>query len=367
MKAQPVLRFGARHLHPLGFPALFFVSFAIIVTVYLFIVMVDIAPRVSVKSNLSNLDTINKSTLWYEESENFKSLEDGITYIVPNIVHFIKFGDNPLSFVEAVCIRAAWLHQRPEKLMIHCDQCNRTVQSPLWYLIKDIPVLKLQTTVRPTEVFGIKFSYIQHASDVVRLQVLMKYGGIYLDSDSYIVKSLDPYRRYKMSIGWPPGANVGNQVLVAHKDTRYLKLCYESYREYRPDLWYWNAGVLPTERFLSVHPELVHSVPHDFGVAESDAQILYAKCDDSWKNYSAFHLFFRHIGTYVPPEPKRFGPITIDTVSKYDRNFGQLARLVLYGTTKLGASEIKSIDWLSRHPPEYSEYGCKLPASSPKH
>lgn len=356
MKAQPQWRLVTRNQCYYGILALCVVGCVLSAAVYLR----GVAPQCHENADIAGPFVTHSDTWWDGKVRDFKYPKD-VIYVVPNIVHFVKFGDDPLSFVEAVCIRAAWLHQRPEALMIHCDICNATTTSPLWYLIKDIPVLKLQPTVRPTKVFGIKFSYVQHASDVVRLQVLMEYGGIYLDGDSYIVKSLDPYRRHEMSIGWPPDANVGNQVLVAHKDARYLKLCYESYRAYRPDLWYWNAGQLPTKKFLSVRPDLVNRVRYDFGVAEEATLTLYAKCDGSWRNFSAFHLFFRHIGNYVRGEPERFGPISIDTVSKYDRNFGQMARVVLYGTTKMGAKDVKNITWLSEHPPEYSEYGCQLP------
>ncbi|CAN7983584.1 unnamed protein product [Ixodes hexagonus] len=363
MKALSQLCLCSYRRHYLGVLALLLVALFLSVTVYFSRVVQKIPEKTGDKKIPKNNGGEPDYIPWDGKVQDFQYPED-VIYVVPNIVHFVKFGNSPLSFIEAVCIRAAWLHQRPEATMIHCDQCNTIVRSPLWYLIKDIPVLKLQPTVRPTEVFGIKFSCVQHASDVVRLQVLMKYGGIYLDSDTYIVRSLDPYRRHEMSIGWPPNAYIGNQVLVAHKDARYLKLCYESYREYRPDLWYWNAGVLPTKKFLNVRPDLVNRVRYDFGVEEKVTRTLYARCDGSWRNFSAFHLFFRLIGTYVPPEPKRFGPITMDTVSKYDRNFGQMARLVLYGTTRMDVSEIKSIDWLSGHPPEYSQYGCNLPAPS---
>ncbi|CAN7983588.1 unnamed protein product [Ixodes hexagonus] len=296
-------------------------------------------------------------TQWDGQVEDFEHLKDG-TYIVPNIVHFIRLGNAPLQFVEVVCIRAAWLQQRPDHLMIHCDPCNATVNSPLWYIIKDIPGLLLEPTERPTEIFGVKFSSLQHTSDVVRALVLMKHGGIYLDSDAYLVRSLDPYRIYELSIGWPPGELVGTQVIVAHKDARYLRLWYESYRRYRPGLWYWNAGGLPTKKFLSVRPDLVNRVQHDFGVLEDVVPTLYSECNNRWRNFSAFHLFFRHRLRIVPWEFLKHWSVTLESVPNYDRNFGQMARLVLSGSTRLGASEIRSVDWFSTNALDYSKHSC---------
>ncbi|CAN8030713.1 unnamed protein product [Ixodes persulcatus] len=296
-------------------------------------------------------------TQWDGKVEDFEYSEDG-TYIVPNIVHFIRLGNASLQFVEVVCLRAAWLQQRPDHLIIHCDECNATVNSPLWYLIRDIPDLVLEPAKRPTEIFDVKFSSLQHASDVVRAQVLMKYGGIYLDSDAYLVRNLNHYRRYELSMGWSPGEFVGTQVIVAHKNARYLRLWYESYRLYRPSIWYWNAGELPTRKFLSLRPDLVNRVETDFGVTEDVAITLYLECNDKWRNFSAFHLFFRHRRRMVPSDFKRHKAVTLQTLPNYDKNFGQMARLVLSGSTRLGANVIRSVEWFSKNQLVYSERNC---------
>lgn len=66
--------------------------------------------------------------------------------------------------------------------------------------------------VEPKSVFGIPLSREYrhwHASDLARQEVLMRYGGIYLDRDMFIVKSLDPYRKYEMVLPWDEGQYLG--------------------------------------------------------------------------------------------------------------------------------------------------------------
>lgn len=276
--------------------------------------------------------------------------------VVPNIVHFVKLGDEPLGFVEVVCMRAAALQQRPEALMIHCDNCESVKKAPYWDLVKDIPGLALRSIEQPKDIFGVKFGWIQHASDIVRIRVLMEYGGIYLDSDSYLVTSLDSYRRYEMSIGWHPGENVGIQVLVAHKNARYLRLWYNSYRAYRPDLWYWNGGELPTTMFLIPKPDLVHRVPRAFGV-HNLANFLYGTCDNAWREYSAIHLLYRHRHYLVPSDT--FGPLELNNVDRYNKTFGQMARLVLFGTTKMGKAVLRDNSELRNRHLEYGKGSCE--------
>ncbi|KAG0434965.1 hypothetical protein HPB47_018759, partial [Ixodes persulcatus] len=138
----------------------------------------DIAPDFIVE--VSREEELHPDTWWDGNVETF-TRQANAEYIVPNIVRFFRIGDRHLSFVEVACIRAAWLQQQPEVLMIHCDNGSAILDSPLWHLVEEIPSILLMKMARPTEIFGVKFSSVQHQSDVVRAHVLMEYGGIYLD------------------------------------------------------------------------------------------------------------------------------------------------------------------------------------------
>ena len=41
-------------------------------------------------------------------------------------------------------------------------------------------ILKIRQIGRPTHVFGVALSSVHHASDLVRIRTLYKYGGIFL-------------------------------------------------------------------------------------------------------------------------------------------------------------------------------------------
>ena len=72
---------------------------------------------------------------------------------------------------------------------------------------------------------------VLYRSDVLRLLVLMHYGGIYLDNDVYVVRSLNKYRKYEMTVSWDRDSEgVGVQVLIAHRNARLLKAHFDSYR-----------------------------------------------------------------------------------------------------------------------------------------
>ena len=43
------------------------------------------------------------------------------TMVVPNILHIVRYGDTPVTFVEAVCIKSYLIHQNPDKLYLHTN------------------------------------------------------------------------------------------------------------------------------------------------------------------------------------------------------------------------------------------------------
>jgi mannosyltransferase OCH1-like enzyme len=95
----------------------------------------------------------------------------------------------------------------------------------------------------------------------------MEYGGIFLDNDFYVVQNLNKFRKFEMALGMEEDTQfVGTQVLVANKNARFLRLWLESYRQYYPDRWYYNAGCKPTKEILYKRPELVHRAKLLFGV-----------------------------------------------------------------------------------------------------
>jgi hypothetical protein len=69
-----------------------------------------------------------------------------------------------------------------------------------------------------------------------------------------------------MTLNWDENQYLGSQILIGHKNSRFLKLYLESYRNYDRNQWYYNAGDLPTISILYKNPELVHRVKREFAV-----------------------------------------------------------------------------------------------------
>jgi hypothetical protein len=251
-------------------------------------------------------------------------------YIVPNTIHFLFFDLPELSFVDAVCVLAAFKNQRPENIYFHTNVAE--FKGHYWEKLKNTPGLRIQikNVTLPEKIFGQKFSssyYRWHAGDVARIMILMKYGGIFLDNDSYLVKSLDKFRKFEMTLGWPEGQYLGTQVLVAHKDARFLRLWLETYRQYYPKRWYFNAGEKPTREVLWFKPELVHRVKVLFGVQGLSEELYRLERWDDWRNFYAVHLLIRHRWYLDDWWNMYWWPrLNEDNIRDYPKPFGDMAR-----------------------------------------
>ncbi|KAK3916142.1 hypothetical protein KUF71_025435 [Frankliniella fusca] len=262
--------------------------------------------------------------------------------VVPNLVHFLRIGQPEFSFMDYVCVLAAWQRQQPDWLMFHTDLFD--FRGEYWERLKATPglreALQLVPATELTHVFDqpLDPAYARwHGGDVARIHIMRKYGGIFLDNDAYLLQSLDELRRYEMSLGWPMGEFLGTQVLVAHRDARFLTAWLESYRDaYVGTLWYYNAGQRPTQVALHARPELVHREPVRLGVDMDVIEGLYLRREyDAWmsRDMLAVHLFSRHTGIVILDGWRRglSYPVTFteENICDYNVTVLQLAQAVL--------------------------------------
>lgn len=137
-----------------------------------------------------------------EEVINFDGFnnETGADHlIVPNIIHYVRFNQMEYSFVDYLCLQAAYRNHRPDYFYIHTNVGDK-LKGKYWGWIQKDPDLSSRIRLMPLEapagIFGQKFNHewrFHHGSDVSRLRVLIKYGGIYLDNDVFVIHSLDKY------------------------------------------------------------------------------------------------------------------------------------------------------------------------------
>jgi len=276
----------------------------------------------------------------YNSIDDFNGFdnESGVSVnIVPNLIHFIRFNKRNFSFIDIVVIRAAHLAQKPDAIYIHTNVKN--FQGKYWMKLQNkwpdtYKLIQIKSRQIPLRIYNrsLSESYkLHHASDIERYRLLTEYGGIYLDNDLFIIQNLDKYRKFEMTIEWNPKQYMGNQLLIGHKNARFLHHCLETFRDYRSDLWYYNGGELPTTAVLYKHPQFIHRVIQKFGTDTSISYYLFTQNWNKWKEFDAIHLLINHRYYMYKENYKLYPEFNEQTILKYNFTFGEMIRSIYFG------------------------------------
>lgn len=91
-------------------------------------------------------------------------------FVVPNILHYIWFGQQDFEFMYFVAIYSAYKNQKPCLIFVYYDNVPKGVWwDILLFSVTNIVQVKMDP---PSEISGKKIIYVQHKADIVRLQIL---------------------------------------------------------------------------------------------------------------------------------------------------------------------------------------------------
>uniref|UniRef100_A0A2C9KU59 Alpha-1,4-N-acetylglucosaminyltransferase n=1 Tax=Biomphalaria glabrata TaxID=6526 RepID=A0A2C9KU59_BIOGL len=110
--------------------------------------------------------------------------------LVPKIVYFVTLGAYTFHMWNYIAVVAAYRHVQPVALYIVGD---RHPQGEWWERVRrDVPGLRFVFREKPSSIAGRPAKFVEHLSDLVRMQLLYMNGGIYLDLDMVVLRSLEP-------------------------------------------------------------------------------------------------------------------------------------------------------------------------------
>ncbi len=157
--------------------------------------------------------------------------------MIPKILHFVyglaeDFGGKPFTFFHWAAIRSAMAVHPGWRVMF-------------WYAhLPDTPYfedladeMELMRIDAPEEIFGRPLLHVAHKADVVRLQVLIEHGGVYMDVDTLTVRPFDDLldNKFVMGIETADGKPVGlcNAIMMAEPRSMFALGWLKSYEAFR--------------------------------------------------------------------------------------------------------------------------------------
>lgn len=277
--------------------------------------------------------------------------------MIPRIFHFVfgmkpDFGGKPFNIIHYLAVKSAAELNKPEKMFLHF-QYEPTGE---WFE-KARPYLTLNKIAAPQEIHGNQLYHVAHQADIVRLQMLYEYGGIYLDLDTISKRSLDPLlnnefviakefkppiyystwdriktaiRRFKPSALWENQKVYGlcNAVMLSSPRSGFIELWLRSYKSFRSkgkdEYWVEHSVKVPYE-LAQQHPNLVTMLePYAFHYPAYDPKglkWLFEKDEDYPEAY-LHHLWETNSWEYIS--------VLDETIIKSkDTTYNRLARSFL--------------------------------------
>ncbi len=166
---------------------------------------------------------------------------------IPNIIHFcfISFfpHEQEFSFMYYLAILSAKLVHNPDKMYFYY---NYKPYGKWWNKVEHL--LEMEYVLLPSHIGSKKIIRIQHVADVIRMQKLNHYGGIYLDLDTI---SIRPYthlleKHCVMGLEDIRRKTIGNAIIMSEKNGKFLDIWGKHYEEhFKPEGWTESSIDLP--------------------------------------------------------------------------------------------------------------------------
>ncbi|XP_077992828.1 uncharacterized protein LOC144446861 [Glandiceps talaboti] len=204
-----------------------------------------------------------------------------------------------------------------------------------WEEAKQISTLNIINYTMPTQIFDQHIKSPEHAADVARLQILLDSGGVYLDTDAIVVNSLEHLRHYDFVIGQPGKSEIGNGIILSVKHSEFLKIFYDTYRDYKPNCFVCNSGYSSFE-VVKQYPQFVH-IEHK-RVVEWNAQRLFYGHYPWWNDRYTVHAWIRAFREQCGTEIR----FTSENIKYLDTSYGEICRYVYYGSRQLYEGSISN-------------------------
>ncbi|NRB59416.1 MAG: glycosyl transferase [Winogradskyella sp.] len=161
--------------------------------------------------------------------------------MIPKIIHYCWFGGKPKSEIALKCIES-WQKYAPDFEIKEWNEDNTKQFHNKFY--KDAYRKK-------------RYAFV---ADVIRVSVLNKYGGIYMDLDMLLLKPLDHILAYKFFSGYEVEDRIAFGLFGGVSGHRFFKLMQEFY-----DTMHFNQFSLPV-------------ITHTFSSIINDSKITENEC-----------------------------------------------------------------------------------------
>ena len=220
---------------------------------------------------------------------------------IPKVLHSVVIGG---SFKLHHYMSLKSIHDRikPEKMYIH--GYDFPFDSP--YFNRSIQEFKIELVASRNVkyVFDNPVHLRHHKSDIIRLETLIRFGGMYFDLDVYALKDVDALLNGDHEYVMAPQNyfELNNGVMMSKRCARFPLLWYKEYKYFKDSEWSVLSIIKPTIMYYKLGAGINRIGLHVDRSLSSDwgSGILFKKEEDTpkefWTDIRLVHAFWRDHG-----------------------------------------------------------------------
>ncbi|KAB8360581.1 hypothetical protein FH972_024321 [Carpinus fangiana] len=164
---------------------------------------------------------------------------------IPNIVHFILLAGEEkevdMSYAHFLAIKAAVVRMNAAEIKVHTYGLNTANQ---WWkeIEKHVTLVHVdRNEVQAAPGLSVSSMALAHQADLLRLAILAREGGIYMDTDVYTFKPFtDLLNNPRDAVMAHEGGNrygLCNAVIMARPGSTFISKWQDSYKTFNPQVW----------------------------------------------------------------------------------------------------------------------------------
>lgn len=160
--------------------------------------------------------------------------------MIPKVIHYIWLGKNKKDRASQICINS-WKSNLKEYKIIEWNEDN----------------LPLEEIARNNDFFSYckKYKLWAFMSDYLRLWILNREGGIYMDTDVQVIKTFDDLLSNQMFLGYELNGYIGTGIIGAEKENIFVKKLLDFYTDKIWKVDYYNNPII-FSKLLEENPNL---------------------------------------------------------------------------------------------------------------
>jgi len=200
--------------------------------------------------------------------------------LIPKIIHYCWFGKKPKPTLVKRCI-TSWKKVLPDYKICCWDESNVDLTHPF-----------LQKAYREKQ-----WAFV---ADFVRLQKLAEQGGVYLDTDMMMLKSIDPLMEQTAFIGLESERYVSCGIIGTIPQHPYILACYDYYNNLVLDANFLYKSIIIPKIFTQLYLER-YSETHKPLVPRKHQDLLVCPVDYFYP-FPNDNLLTEHYIDYIKPD-----------------------------------------------------------------